>query len=54
MPKKKDWFERELKRKDAIIDELRKENAILVKTALVESRKLVELQKHVGRLLKKS
>ena len=40
---KKDFYQ-ELKRKDKIIDELKKQNLLLLKTALKQSKRCVELQ----------
>jgi len=43
------WYEEELKRKDKIIDKLKEENIVLMKTALKQSQKLVEMQKNRGK-----
>ncbi len=37
LKKIKNWFNEEIKRRDKIIDELRKENLILLKTAIKKS-----------------
>jgi len=42
--KLKRWFEEELKRKDEVIERLREENKILLKTALKQSKNLCDVQ----------
>lgn len=45
-------YEKELKRRDALIDELRKQNDVLVKTAMKQSEKNVELAKQLEKFLR--
>jgi len=40
--KLKGWFNEEIKRRDKIIDELRKENTILLKTAIKKSESTLD------------
>jgi len=42
--KLKKWYGEELKRRDVILEELKKENIILVKTSITASKKLTEIQ----------
>jgi len=60
MPKKDSHLEElqrayaaQLKRKDAEIDDLRKRNDILVKTALRQSQRITELEEACSKLAKK-
>ncbi|MBW2981723.1 hypothetical protein KY343_02475 [Candidatus Woesearchaeota archaeon] len=51
--KLKKFYEEELKRKDKIIDELRKSNSLILKSALKESEKLTHLTEKFKKLVEK-
>jgi hypothetical protein len=53
LAKLKRWFEEEVKRKDEIIEKLKKENIVLLKTALKQGSKLTNFESRLKELTKK-
>ena len=49
----KEIYDRELKRKDKIIDELREQNSLIMKSALKESEKLIQLTEKFRKFMRK-
>ena len=45
-------YAEELKRKDKLIDDLRQQNKVLMKTALKQSEKNIELQQKIEKVMK--
>lgn len=50
--KLKKWYAEELKRKDELIDKLKKENELIFKSALKQSEKIVKLTEKLEKSLK--
>ena len=48
----KEFYEQELKRRDAQIDELKKQNEALLKTALTSSQKIEEIREKLEKCMK--
>ena len=50
--KLKKWYSEELKRKDKVIEELREQNEILIKSALKSSKRIDELTQKLKKATK--
>ena len=48
----KKWYNQELKRRDELIDKLKKENELIFKSALKQSEKIVKLTEKLEQSLK--
>jgi hypothetical protein len=53
LKKLKEIYDRELKRKDKLIDELKQQNSLIMKSALKESEKLTFLTEKFKKLVEK-
>ncbi len=53
LEKLKKYYAEELKRKDRIIEELREQNSLIMKSALKQSEKLIYLSDKLKKFLKK-
>ncbi|MBW2966459.1 hypothetical protein KY342_05130 [Candidatus Woesearchaeota archaeon] len=53
LKKLKKFYHEELKRKDNLIEELKQENSLIIKSALKESEKLTHLTEKFKKLVKK-
>ena len=53
LKKLKKIYEEELKRKDKIIEELRESNSLIMKSALKESEKLIQLTEKFRKFMRK-